>query len=72
MGMHHHGIHYYPIEGSSTLGLLVMNHEYTKHRDNRILGWNSPEWRGCSGMILLYNGPGIPRGSAKSIGKTML
>ncbi len=28
MGMHHDGIHYYPIEGSSS-GLLVMNHEYT-------------------------------------------
>ncbi len=29
MGMHHDGIHYYPIEGSSAHGLLVMNHEYT-------------------------------------------
>ena len=29
MGMHHDGIHYYPIAGSSTHGLLVMNHEYT-------------------------------------------
>ena len=29
MGMHHDGIHYYPIDGSSTHGLLVMNHEYT-------------------------------------------
>ncbi|NGP53157.1 PhoX family phosphatase [Thioalkalivibrio sp. XN8] len=29
MGMHHDGIHYYPIDGSSTRGLLVMNHEYT-------------------------------------------
>jgi secreted PhoX family phosphatase len=29
MGMHHDGIHYYPIEGSSSRGLLVMNHEYT-------------------------------------------
>lgn len=27
MGMHHDGIHYYPLEGS-TRGLLVMNHEY--------------------------------------------
>ena len=39
MGMHHDGIYYYYlIEVSSTHGLLVMNHEYTKHRDNRILG----------------------------------
>ncbi len=29
MGMHHDGIHYFPIDGSSTRGLLVMNHEYT-------------------------------------------
>jgi secreted PhoX family phosphatase len=28
MGMHHDGIHYFPIDGSSTHGLLVMNHEY--------------------------------------------
>ncbi|MBI5276278.1 MAG: PhoX family phosphatase [Burkholderiales bacterium] len=27
MGMHHDGIHFYPLEGS-TRGLLVMNHEY--------------------------------------------
>jgi len=29
MGMHHDGIHYYPLDGSSTHGLLAMNHEYT-------------------------------------------
>jgi secreted PhoX family phosphatase len=29
MGMHHDGIHYFPVDGSSTHGLLVMNHEYT-------------------------------------------
>jgi secreted PhoX family phosphatase len=29
MGMHHDGIDYFPIDGSSTHGLLVMNHEYT-------------------------------------------
>jgi secreted PhoX family phosphatase len=29
MGMHHDGIHYFPLDGSSTRGLLVMNHEYT-------------------------------------------
>ena len=28
MGMHHDGIHFYPLEGSATHGLLVMNHEY--------------------------------------------
>jgi len=29
MGMHHDGIHFFPLEGSSAHGLLVMNHEYT-------------------------------------------
>ncbi len=29
MGMHHDGMHYYPLEGSSKRGLLAMNHEYT-------------------------------------------
>lgn len=28
MGMHHDGIHFYALTGSSTRGLLVMNHEY--------------------------------------------
>ncbi|WP_159910602.1 PhoX family phosphatase [Pantoea sp. 18069] len=27
-GMHHDGMHYFPIDGSSTEGLLVVNHEY--------------------------------------------
>jgi secreted PhoX family phosphatase len=29
MGMHHDGLHFYPLGGGSTRGLLVMNHEYT-------------------------------------------
>lgn len=28
IGMHHDGIHYFPIDGSSEEGLLVLNHEY--------------------------------------------
>ena len=28
MGMHHDGMQFYPLDGSSTRGLLVMNHEY--------------------------------------------
>ncbi|MPS80107.1 MAG: PhoX family phosphatase [Achromobacter sp.] len=28
MGMHHDGMHFFPIEGSSTEGLLAVNHEY--------------------------------------------
>lgn len=27
-GMHHDGMHFFPLEGSSTEGLLVVNHEY--------------------------------------------
>jgi secreted PhoX family phosphatase len=29
MGMHHDGIHFYALDGSSARGLLAMNHEYT-------------------------------------------
>jgi secreted PhoX family phosphatase len=29
MGMHHDGVHFFPLAGSSSRGLLVMNHEYT-------------------------------------------
>ena len=29
MGMHHDGVHFYPLAGSSTRGLLAINHEYT-------------------------------------------
>ena len=29
MGMHHDGMHFYPLNGSNTHGLLAMNHEYT-------------------------------------------
>ncbi len=32
VGMHHDGIHYFPIDGSSEDGLLVMNHEYIEPR----------------------------------------
>lgn len=31
-GMHHDGMHYFPIDGSSTDGLLVFNHEYIEPR----------------------------------------
>lgn len=29
MGMHHDGLHFFPLEGRSDRGLLAMNHEYT-------------------------------------------
>ena len=44
MGMHHDGMHYFALAGSSTHGLLAINHEYT---DDGLLhaggmaGWNA-------------------------------
>ena len=32
VGSHHDGMHFFPIDGSSTDGLLVMNHEYVEPR----------------------------------------
>jgi len=32
VGMHHDGMHFFPIDGSSTDGLLVVNHEYVEPR----------------------------------------
>ncbi|MCB1507260.1 MAG: DUF839 domain-containing protein, partial [Hyphomicrobiaceae bacterium] len=32
IGAHHDGMHYFPIDGSSTDGLLVLNHEYVDPR----------------------------------------
>jgi secreted PhoX family phosphatase len=32
VGSHHDAIHYFPVDGSSTDGLLVMNHEYVEPR----------------------------------------
>lgn len=32
VGSHHDGMHFYPIDGSSTDGLLVLNHEYVEPR----------------------------------------
>jgi secreted PhoX family phosphatase len=38
-GMHHDGMHYFPLNGSSTEGLLVVNHEYI---DEKALHPNGP------------------------------
>ena len=47
LGMHHDGIHYYPLEGS-TRGLLAINHEYVDdgllHPDGRA-GWSAEKVR---------------------------
>jgi len=32
VGMHHDGMHFFPVEGSSTDGYLVLNHEYIEPR----------------------------------------
>ncbi|TVP45116.1 MAG: PhoX family phosphatase [Halomonas sp.] len=32
VGSHHDGMHFFPLEGSSTEGLLVLNHEYVEPR----------------------------------------
>ena len=48
MGMHHDGIHFYPMNGQGTRGLLAMNHEYT---DDGLLhpggfaGWSAEKVR---------------------------
>jgi uncharacterized protein len=39
VGSHHDGMHYYPIDGSSTDGLLVMNHEYVEPRFLHAVKW---------------------------------
>ncbi|MBP7423217.1 MAG: DUF839 domain-containing protein, partial [Sulfuritalea sp.] len=43
-GMHHDGMHYFPLAGSSTHGLLCVNHEYTDdgllHPDG-MRSWNA-------------------------------
>ena len=36
-GMHHDGMHFFPISGSSTEGLLVVNHEYIDEKALREL-----------------------------------
>lgn len=42
-GMHHDGMHFFPLEGSSTEGLLVVNHEYI---DENALHPNGPTGTG--------------------------
>lgn len=43
-GMHHDGMHYFPLNGSSTEGLLVVNHEYI---DEKALHPNGPTGTGA-------------------------
>jgi secreted PhoX family phosphatase len=41
IGMHHDGMHFFPIDGSSTDGLMVLNHEYIEPRF-----LHSEKWKG--------------------------
>lgn len=41
VGTHHDGMHFFPIEGSSEDGLLVMNHEYVEPRF-----FHAKKWKG--------------------------
>jgi len=41
VGTHHDGMHFFPIEGSSEDGLLVMNHEYVEPRF-----FHAAKWKG--------------------------
>ena len=48
MGMHHDGVHFYAINGSSTRGLLAMNHEYTDDgllHTKGVSGWSAESVR---------------------------
>ena len=39
VGSHHDGMHFYPIDGSSTDGILVINHEYIEPRFMHAAKW---------------------------------
>ena len=39
VGSHHDGMHFYPIDGSSTDGILVINHEYVEPRFMHAAKW---------------------------------
>lgn len=55
VGMHHDGMHFFPIEGSSADGLLVMNHEYVEprflHASHRGKALSSSAFLDASGEI---------------------
>jgi uncharacterized protein len=46
VGSHHDGMHYYGIDGSSTDGLLVFNHEYVEPRLLHAVKWAGQELDG--------------------------
>ena len=46
VGTHHDGMHFFPIDGSSEDGLLVMNHEYIEPRFFHAVKWKGRELDG--------------------------
>ncbi|TVQ56566.1 MAG: PhoX family phosphatase [Rhodobacteraceae bacterium] len=54
VGQHHDGMHFFPIEGSSTDGLLVMNHEYIEPRFLHAAKYAGLELN--SGAVVVENG----------------
>jgi secreted PhoX family phosphatase len=51
VGSHHDGMHFFPIEGSSTDGLLVMNHEYVEPRFMHAETWKGQALDGESVVL---------------------
>jgi hypothetical protein len=55
VGSHHDGMHFFPIDGSSTDGLLVMNHEYIEPRFLHAETWKGQALDGDT-VVLDANG----------------
>jgi secreted PhoX family phosphatase len=55
VGMHHDGMHFFPIDGSSTEGLLVMNHEYIEPRFLHAAKWAG---QAIDGETVLFDAKG--------------
>jgi secreted PhoX family phosphatase len=56
VGSHHDGMHYFPIDGSSTDGLLVLNHEYIEPRF-----YHAEKWKGqaIDGDTVVFDANGM-------------
>jgi secreted PhoX family phosphatase len=55
VGSHHDGMHFFPIDGSSTEGLLVMNHEYVEPRFLHAAKWKG-QALGADDVVLAADG----------------
>lgn len=70
VGSHHDGMHFFPFEGSSSDGLLVLNHEYVEPRlyhaakwkgqalDNEMVVYDSAGMRDADEVLAEINGHG--------------